>query len=359
MTLNITILTSKVIFQAADFRLSDAATGKPEHLPSTKADALQYQGWSGFLTYTGIGRVGPRHTSDFVSEWFRNRHELLFDQAVEVLREHGSAWLTRVAPRARHTFVLAAFVDSRPVAAIISNYQRWHGANQAQVATKLFVTEVRPTGGAEVIVTGVREAVSHQQRRALERLADKHSEEPFRVRTALSEINRLAAQRFPNLISEDSFVQSLDEHGRGRQDTAGDSRATPRTINDGVDLFETIRPFLDKQFGKDRWTMVASPSVTSSDRSSAPPPCELQLSNVPTGSDYQVVRMACPPGNRAQPRAVSSPGVIVGEGTPLWRGPSYPCVWRNPADLLFLEHLSPHFPYQSGALLSYRVLTYR
>lgn len=40
MTLNITLLTPTVIYQSCDYRLSDPATGKAEHMPSTKAVSI-------------------------------------------------------------------------------------------------------------------------------------------------------------------------------------------------------------------------------------------------------------------------------------------------------------------------------
>jgi len=90
-------------------------------MPSTKAVGIRYREWTGFLTYTGIGRVGTRYTADFVSEWLRDHEELSFQQTVEIIRDRGSMWLNRASPGARHTFVLAAFEQQVPVAAIISN----------------------------------------------------------------------------------------------------------------------------------------------------------------------------------------------------------------------------------------------
>jgi len=339
MTLNITILTPTVIYQSGDYRLSNPTTGKAEDIPSTKAISINYWDWSGFLTYTGIGRVGPRHTADEVSDWLKNHPALTFEETVEILRERGSAWIARVAPGARHTFVLAAFVDSKPVAAIISNYQRWHGITDSAVAKEFFVTEVRPKRAADVIVTGVWAAVSRQQRRELQRLAEKHADEPLRVRTGISKTNRHAARNYPNLISEDCFIQSLDKHGRGQQESAGDSRTSPHVFMQGVDLLEMIRPFLEQRFGKDQWTVKASTSGSSKDHSSVPPPCELQLVNIRTRTDYRVTLLACLSGNRAQPRAINSMGAIVGDGTQVWRGPSFPCLWQASGEVLFLDHL--------------------
>jgi hypothetical protein len=340
MTLNITILTPTVIYQSGDYKLSDPATGKAELMPSTKAVGLRYKDWTAFLTYTGIGRVGGRHTADFVSEWLRGHGDLSFAEAIELLRQRGSSWLNRVARGARHTFVVAAFVQDAPVAAIISNFQKWHGSDQGSVAPELFATEVRANRKAEVIVTGLRSAVSRHQRRDLERAANRHSAEPLRIRTLMSEVTRAASQSFPNLISADSFVQSLDQHGRGQQGAAGNTRAVPHEITHGIDLLAQMRPFLDKRFGKDQWSLVGGTSGSSDDRSAAPPPCELKL--VAAGgraARFQLAQLAGPGGNRAQPKAINSKGEIVGEGVPFWLGPSYPCMWRQSGELVFLPHL--------------------
>ena len=62
MTLNITILAPSVIYQSADYRLFNTHTRRPELEPSTKAIVLRNSEWTGFVTYTGVGRVGARHT---------------------------------------------------------------------------------------------------------------------------------------------------------------------------------------------------------------------------------------------------------------------------------------------------------
>jgi len=308
-------------------------------MPSTKAVSISYEDWSGFLTYTGIGRVGRRSTAEFVSDWLRDQHEMSLDETIEVIRVRASNWIARIAPGMKHTFVLAAFRHSEAIAAVISNYQRWHGADEREVAKEFFISEVRPKKGAEVIVTGLRSAVSRPQRRELQRLAQRHAGEPLRVRTAITQINREASRHFPDLISEESFVQSVDQWGRGRQDNAGGTRAIPRSVFHGMDLLEMTRPFLDAQFGKGRWTVEASTSANSRDKSTVPPNCELRLSGPGTRTDYRAVLLACPPGNRAQPRAINSRGTIVGEATPIWRGPSFPCHWQNADQLVFLGHL--------------------
>ena len=58
MTLNITVLTEGAVFQCADFRLTDLDSGDVISDASDKIVPLAVDSWSGFATYTGIGRVG-------------------------------------------------------------------------------------------------------------------------------------------------------------------------------------------------------------------------------------------------------------------------------------------------------------
>jgi hypothetical protein len=71
MTLNITLLTERAIYQSADFRLTNADTGKIITDASTKLVTLQYFEWDGFATYTGVGRWRGRDTSEWLVDWLR------------------------------------------------------------------------------------------------------------------------------------------------------------------------------------------------------------------------------------------------------------------------------------------------
>jgi hypothetical protein len=69
MTLNVTLLTERAIYQSADFRLTDADTGTVITDASTELVTLQYYEWDGFVTYTGVGRWRRRDISDWLVEW--------------------------------------------------------------------------------------------------------------------------------------------------------------------------------------------------------------------------------------------------------------------------------------------------
>jgi probable HAF family extracellular repeat protein len=339
VTLNITILTPTVIYQSADYRLTDQGSGAPLPAPSTKRVTLTYQEWTGFVTYAGIGRMNGRETADVVRGWLEGKPSLTFEEVAETLRVRGTEWL-RPLPlaRRRHTFILAGVVNKAPMAAVVSNYQRWHGQVAGAVAPELIVTIVRARAKAEVIVAGVGVAVSGRDRRALARLAEAHPGDSLRIRRAMAEANTRAALSGAGLISEDCLVYSQDIDGHGQEETTGSSRSELKGLTNGVDMTAMIRPLLDQHFGPGLWTLVGSTSATSAP-SSPPPPCKLQLVNPTEGDGYEIRELAMPDGRRATPRSINAAGVAVGDGTPIWGGPSFPCIWRTPSELQFLPHL--------------------
>ena len=69
MTLNITLLTERAIYQSADSRLTNTDTGATITDASTKLVTLQYFQWDGFVTYTGVGRWRSRDIADWLVEW--------------------------------------------------------------------------------------------------------------------------------------------------------------------------------------------------------------------------------------------------------------------------------------------------
>ena len=71
MTLNITVVTPLVVYQSADFRLTNGDTGTLIDDHSNKTVSMTFPTWSGFVTYTGLGRFGNRDLSSHVGSWRR------------------------------------------------------------------------------------------------------------------------------------------------------------------------------------------------------------------------------------------------------------------------------------------------
>ncbi len=208
--------------------------------------------------------MNGRETADVVRGWLEGKPSLTFDEVAETLRVRGTEWL-RPLPlaRRRHTFTLAGFVGAVPMAAVVSNHQRWHGMDAGAVASELLVTVIRARAKVEVIVAGVGAAVTGRDRRALARLAEAHPGDSLRIRRAMAEANTRAAGLYPGLISEDCLVYSQDINGRGHEEASGPSRTVLTGLMNGVDVMALIRPFLDKQFGPGLWTMKQGASATS------------------------------------------------------------------------------------------------
>ncbi len=123
MTLNITVLTEGAVFQCADFRLTDLDSGDVISDASDKIVPLAVDSWSGFATYTGIGRVGTSvRCEDSVKLARRNRRGVMA-QTAAIVEAKGTQWLERVLrgrQPLKHTFVLTGFDGMRPTAYVIS-----------------------------------------------------------------------------------------------------------------------------------------------------------------------------------------------------------------------------------------------
>lgn len=337
MTLNITVLARDAIYQSADYRLFDPETNKAyDDDPSTKSLITGGMAWTGFITYTGVGRVGSRHTSDFVAEWLTDANNESFDEVADRIRRSAAAWIRRYARGHRHSFVVAGFVDGVATAALISNFEQGPGRTIGSVSPAFNVTYFRARGRTEVLVTGMRTGVSRDTRRSLGRLVDRGRADPARVRRELAAATREAARRHPLEISADCFAYSQDVDGRGQAEVFGTSRTRlPQALPESAD--KAIQSLLNDQFGPGQWTLRGVSFVRSGGTAAAPEACTLATVQV-EGARYSLQHLATPDGRRATPRWMNSAGIIVGEGTPTWQGPSYPCMW-NASGFRWLDHL--------------------
>lgn len=148
-----------------------------------------------------------------------------FQDAVEKIREQGSAWIARINQSfgqvKLHSFVLAGYEAGTPVYAIVSNYQTLTGS-MTPIPNELKVDLRRSTTGTHVFVTGIRNAVSEAAKRKLKRLAQNATSANV-IRYELGNINRLAAQSpaARNGISTACLTYSLEIHGAGSGEVHG------------------------------------------------------------------------------------------------------------------------------------------
>src|SRR5215217_8079854 len=127
MTLNITLLTERAIYQSADFRLTDADTGAIITDTSTKLVTLQYFQWDGFVTYTGVGRWANRDIAGWLVEWLTGLENASPQDVARRIKERATGLLNEIERltrvRNRHTFTLATFWHDRPHIWVVSNFE--------------------------------------------------------------------------------------------------------------------------------------------------------------------------------------------------------------------------------------------
>ena len=115
MTLNITVLTPVVIYQSADFRLTDSATGKLVTNRSVKTVGLTYPGWGGFVTYTGLGSWEGRAVSGWIANLLGGQSDLTMAQVAELLEAQGTKVIDAVARRTDLGLFLHEHADLSPL----------------------------------------------------------------------------------------------------------------------------------------------------------------------------------------------------------------------------------------------------
>jgi len=340
MTLNITILTPQIIYQSADYALFDEYAKKPLRMPSTKAVVVPNSEWTAFITYTGIGRVGNKHTFDYIHDWIHNLDNQSFEDLVEIIRDRASLWVHSAGYSKEHTFVVAAFVRGVPKAVIVSNFRKWHGSRLPTVNSNFTVSTIVAKRRAEVIVTGYEptKAVSRSRRRALQRLAEEYSHDGSRMRRALAEANQEGAHRYPDYISEDCFVYSQDRDGQGHYEPMGATRTENPMFVRSPEMKRLIRDLADKEFGPGKWSIRGMTSTIGQNKSTPTRACVLERASGYSSAGIRLVELAVPEGRRATPRSINTDGIVVGDGSPLWNGPSYPCFWPEPSRVEFLSH---------------------
>lgn len=255
MTLGVTILSPVGIHQSADFNLSEPerdASGKwiTMHENASKIISLHYERWTGLLTYCGMGLWQGKRTDEFVTDWLTNSPQgATFHEVIEIVRERGSRWIAEInrayGTRRAHSFIVGGFDDGVTRYAIISNYQSLAG--DIRPMTDALQVDAGSTGDVHVVITGIREAVSDEDRRLLKHLAE--TERNFEViRHHMAEVNARAAdsEAAKNGISRACLTASCDQTGQQWSRLYGDppGQMIPRSVMGGTDLQKFLEQFL-------------------------------------------------------------------------------------------------------------------
>ena len=259
MTLNVTVLTSHCIYQSADYRLKDLQTNTTTDFQTQKVFIVNAFEWSATVCFTGVGRT--RNPNLNVHEWLSGQLGLVqmndpFERLIDELLK-AKSWLSAVpAPQNKHSFSVGAFLGSKPVFVLISNFERPSGHKLSKASKSLSVFEVR-VNKPKVFVPGLTHAVTREERNRLRALAAQNPA-PERMHSLLAEVNRNAARRIDS-ISPACFTTHLQLTGEGdtRAHDVGNT-SLPDPIAMPVEIRTMIHQELDDRFGPGQWRVVGT-----------------------------------------------------------------------------------------------------
>jgi hypothetical protein len=317
MTLNLTLLTERTIYQSSDYRLTDYDTGQVED-KSTKLVSLLFKSWHGMVSYTGIGRWEQRDTSDRIVEWLTGLADLTVSQVLERIREKGDEWLSRyeanVGKRRRHTFVLAAYEgNTRPLVATVSNFEDcFKEIWKRNPSPCLFISTMPFNGRPTLTVTGMKDSVHGGAKWRLFEELRKAPDNPARTRGMLTAINAAAAAtpEAGKAISPACSVFSFRSDGQGQG--AVDGMVEMHAMMQGFPLpgREELIRMLGFEIGFLRGSAVArtGPRLGYA-------PCQPEIVKPPASVAYELKEFADSRFGTCSARAVNDGSIIVGNGS--------------------------------------------
>jgi tetratricopeptide (TPR) repeat protein len=197
MTLIITHVSQRRIFQSGDFRLTDARTGQQIDYWAQKQIIVQRSGWTALVGFCGIAHTGREYVPEWIVQQLRaTPQDAAFEDFLLRLRS-AEDWLARAIPRFRAiTFSVGAFVDFKPVFVLMSNFEaigRPPGPLPRTLPATLEVTRFRPRK-EQLFLSGRPDAVLAEERRRL--LGTFRKVPPLEAGyAALADLNRHASTR--------------------------------------------------------------------------------------------------------------------------------------------------------------------
>jgi hypothetical protein len=326
MTLNVTVLTPTIIYQSADFRLTNTATGEPFPDPSPKTVTLTYPGWDGFVTYTGVGSWRDRYVSDYLVEWLTGAADPSMADVAGIIANKGTELLQDIErrySRRKHTFTLAGFGDQGPRVYVISNFEDCFGHSHSDIDNHLTGTTRTLGRGkkATVIVTGYKPAVPLIDRRLLGSVAANYPGDGLRIRRRMAKLNAEAAPRSNNRVSTECVVLSFRSDGTGAmlldRDAVGVPNQFPHIMN-GVDVNKVLTDAMKSaglDLSKARTVQIGSASNRPGRQATAQrTPCNYAVIDPEPSAGYQVAEITAAEFKLVGPRDISDRGQIVGTG---------------------------------------------
>jgi len=250
MTLIMTHVSQRRIFQSGDFRLTDSRTGKDLDYWAQKQIIVQRSRWTALVGFCGIAHTGRQYVPEWVVQQLRGTpHDAPFEDFLTRLQS-AEDWLTNAIPKFRAiTFSVGAFVDFRPTFVLVSNFEaigRPPRPLQRSLPTTLEVTRFRPKK-EQLFLSGRPDAVLAEERQRLRGIFRKLSS-PDRGYAALAEINRCASTR-DGTVGPTCFtahVTALGDHGGTVHDWPADRDYLPVFVDVHGTFLPRLKPQLDE-----------------------------------------------------------------------------------------------------------------
>ena len=250
MTLIMTHVSQRRIFQSGDFRLTHARTGNPLDYWAQKQIIVQRITWTSLVGFCGIAHTGH----EFVPEWIVEQLRALpqdaqFDEFVCRLKS-AETWLARSSPRFRAiTFSVAGFVDFKPTFVLISNFEaigRPPRPFPPTFSSTLEVTRFRPKN-EQLFLSGRPGAVSPNDRHRLLGVFRK-TPPPERGYDELAYANRTASTRDSSVGAAcfTAHVTVLGDYGGTVHDWPADRDYLPAFVDIRGMILPRLRRGIDE-----------------------------------------------------------------------------------------------------------------
>jgi hypothetical protein len=213
VTLNITLISQRAIYQSADFLLSDGTTGAPLTERGHKSVLVNRLDWSALVCYAGVARAP--HVD--VARWLGGLvlaipNDAPFAQLLDSLTT-ADAWLSSIPLQHRaHTFSVAAFDGDRPSMSLVTNCEHLTGSRATPPAARVYVETIHPTG-PKLYAVGVPNPFPRHERRLMERSTRRAPDEVSKMLAAMN--RRVSAALSGKYVGASCTVSYLEPTGRG------------------------------------------------------------------------------------------------------------------------------------------------
>ena len=248
MTLILTVADNKGAYQSSDFRLTDIKTGAPI---STDAGSKQlevtHQQMNLSIAFTGVAWVesttGRIETVDLLRAALKALPPTSGLNAVCAEISNQCQTVTRpLGPRGVLTIVITAATVGRPFQIAVVSNADWK--TKPPTAKSRFTITVDTVTKPFSLISGYRDCVPDQQRKQLKALARNLDRPVEAIFSSLREINRIAAVRSKDYVSEDCWTTSQIADGLSRRMASrgtGQIQGAVPQILAGLDIQEWIK----------------------------------------------------------------------------------------------------------------------